>query len=82
MMKKNLVYLLIILIFNSLSAQKIVKLEKTQFWIYGGEIHRVENFPSQHVAQRNVDIWLPNNYNDFIFLNHSSNRTFLLEQIN
>ena len=35
MMKKNLVYLLIILIFNSLSAQKIVKLEKTEFWIYG-----------------------------------------------
>ena len=64
MMKKNLVYLLIILIFNSLSAQKIVKLEKTQFWIYGGEIHRVENFFSKHVAQRNIDIWLPNNYNE------------------
>ena len=64
MMKKNLVYLLITLIFNSLSAQKIVKLEKTKFWIYGGEIHRVENFFSKHVAQRNIDIWLPNNYNE------------------
>lgn len=64
MMQKNLVYLLIILIFNSLSSQKIEKLDKTQFWIYGGEIHRVENFSSQHVAQRNVDIWLPNNYNE------------------
>lgn len=29
-----------------------------------GQIKRIENFPSQHVAARNIDIWLPKNYTD------------------
>lgn len=28
-----------------------------------GTLQRAENFPSKYVAARNIDIWLPANYN-------------------
>ena len=31
---------------------------------FAGQIKRIENFPSKHVASRTVDIWLPINYSE------------------
>ena len=28
-----------------------------------GHVERIENFPSKYVTARNVDVWLPENYN-------------------
>ena len=46
------------LLFNSVivSAQNLPK-------VASGKIERMENFPSQFVAPRNIDIWLPEGYN-------------------
>lgn len=42
------------------SAQRIVK---TNLIVSSGKTERIENFQSQFVAPRNVDIWLPEGYN-------------------
>lgn len=61
-MKINKVYFLIVFIVISVNAQEIEKLEQKQLWTFGGEIYRVHDFPSVYVANRTVDIWVPENY--------------------
>ena len=61
-MKINIIYFLIVFVVVSVNAQEIEKLEQEQLWIFGGEIYRVDNFPSVYVANRTVDIWVPENY--------------------
>lgn len=34
----------------------------TNITLFGGELWRIENFPSKFVQSRNVDVWLPENY--------------------
>lgn len=61
-MKINIIYFLIVFVVVIVNAQEIEKLEQEQLWIFGGEIYRVDNFPSVYVANRTVDIWVPENY--------------------
>ena len=61
-MKINKVYFLIVFIVISVNAQEIEKLEQKQLWTFGGEIYRVHDFPSVYVANKAVDIWVPENY--------------------
>ena len=41
---------------------KIIDLQNNNDFV--GQIKRIENFPSQHVATRTVDIWLPKAYSE------------------
>ena len=61
-MKINIACFLLVLVANCISAQEIERLEKAQFWTFGGEVYRVDDFPSAYVANRTVDIWVPDNY--------------------
>jgi predicted alpha/beta superfamily hydrolase len=45
------------------NTQKIEVKEVTSVKLAAGKLMRVQNFPSSYVALRNVDIWLPENYN-------------------
>ena len=55
-MKKILLSVLILTNCYFVIAQSIPKVNK-------GSITRIENFNSKYVASRNIDIWLPQNYN-------------------
>jgi enterochelin esterase-like enzyme len=51
--------------FSSLFSQNFSELEiikVTDINLSSGELMRIENFPSQFVQPRHVDVWLPNNY--------------------
>lgn len=61
-MKTNIVYFLIVFIVMSVNAQEIEKLEHEKLWTFGGEIYRIDDFPSVYVVNRTVDIWVPENY--------------------
>ncbi len=53
----NKIYLLLLLFFSlSISAQNQPK-------VSSGKIERLENFSSQFVSPRNIDVWLPEGYN-------------------
>jgi predicted alpha/beta superfamily hydrolase len=53
----NKIYLLLLLFFSlSISAQNLTK-------VSFGKIERLENFSSQFVSPRNIDVWLPEGYN-------------------
>jgi enterochelin esterase-like enzyme len=34
--------------------------------VISGRLQRLENFPSKYVSSRNIDVWLPANYNDTV----------------
>jgi len=55
-MKKNLLFLLFMVMATVVVAQNAPK-------VSSGSCKRIENFKSQFVAARNVDIWLPEGYN-------------------
>jgi predicted alpha/beta superfamily hydrolase len=55
-MKKIILSLVLLFIINSTFAQSIPKVEK-------GSITRIENFNAKNVSTRNIDIWLPKDYN-------------------
>ena len=61
-MKINLVYILFVFVVMIVNAQEIEKLEHEQLWTFGGKIYRIDDFPSVYVANRTVDIWVPENY--------------------
>ena len=55
-------------IFSAMAQENSELKSSIQFSKYQGEvslgsIKHIENFPSKYVKARNVDIWLPNNYN-------------------
>ena len=52
----KLLLLLLLLISVIVTAQNLPK-------VASGKIERMENFPSQLVAPRNIDVWLPEGYN-------------------
>ncbi len=54
----------IFFLFMTLSAisQNIVINKVSNMHLFGGELMRIENFPSKFIQSRNVDIWIPNNY--------------------
>ena len=54
-MKKRLLFFALFLAFSNAGAQNLPKLAS-------GSITRVENFKSEFVASRNVDIWIPEGY--------------------
>ena len=60
---KTLFCSLIGLFFLSCNAQKEAA-NKVEAQLFAGELVRVENFPTQLITPRNVDIWLPENYNE------------------
>lgn len=60
---KTLFCSLIGLFFLSCNAQKEA-VNKVDSQLFAGELVRVENFPTQLITPRNVDIWLPENYNE------------------
>ena len=60
---KTLFCSLIGLFFLSCNAQKEA-VNKVEAQLFAGELVRVENFPTQLITPRNVDIWLPENYNE------------------
>ncbi len=60
---KTLFSSLVSLFFLSCNAQKEA-VNKVQAQLFAGELVRVENFPTQLITPRNVDIWLPENYNE------------------
>ena len=53
----------IIFVFNFLSGQEIISLDKKDFQAYGGKVFRVKSFHSKYVSERDVDVWVPENYN-------------------
>ena len=53
---KTILLFLTILFSSAISAQNLPK-------VASGKIERLENFSSQFVSSRNVDIWLPDGYN-------------------
>lgn len=54
-MKTYLLNIILLFSIYSSNAQAIPKVEK-------GSIVRIENFNSKYITARNIDIWLPNNY--------------------
>jgi len=53
---KSILFLVFLFISVSISAQNLPK-------VSSGKIERLENFSSQFVSPRNIDIWLPEGYN-------------------
>ena len=53
---KNLFFFLMFLVSITISAQNTPK-------VFSGKIERIENFKSQFIATRNIDVWLPEGYN-------------------
>ena len=63
-MKSHITNILFLLLLFNLNSQVINKLEEEEMSLYGGEMYRIKDFPSSYVAKRNIDIWVPSNYND------------------
>ena len=59
-MKNGLFIVLTLFILNMCVAQNP---EPPLPRVSSGTIERLENFPSQYVTDRNVDVWLPDDYN-------------------
>lgn len=53
---KNLFIFLLFLVSYTIPAKKLPQ-------VSSGKIERLENFSSQYVASRNIDVWLPDGYN-------------------
>ena len=58
-MKKVFQYIFTVLLISTLSSQEIIKLDQSDAELYSGHLFRVNEFPSEHVKSRNVDIWVP-----------------------
>ena len=58
--KKNLIPLLLVFLIMGCTAQET---NTSLPIVSSGTIERVENFPSEFISQRNVDVWLPDGYN-------------------
>ncbi|MDB9781828.1 alpha/beta hydrolase-fold protein [Winogradskyella sp.] len=60
----RIVSVISVLIISALSIVSIrfIKLENAV--LAGGDLYRVENFPSQYITPRPVDVWLPDNYSE------------------
>jgi predicted alpha/beta superfamily hydrolase len=46
----------------SANGDGIVFYRNTHVTLTGGELYRIDDFPSKNIKPRNVDIWLPDNY--------------------
>ncbi|WP_291114554.1 alpha/beta hydrolase [Flavobacterium sp. UBA6135] len=51
---KNKILLLLLVSFSSLFGQEVK--------VASGKIERIKNFKSKYVSERNIDVWLPDNY--------------------
>ncbi len=56
--------LILFISFLLLSTQH--KAQNTLPKVVSGKIERIENFQSRYISERNIDIWLPEDYNDAI----------------
>ena len=56
-MIKSILTLGILLIFNVIFSQSLPK-------VVSGKLERMENFKSNYVTARNIDVWLPENYSN------------------
>ncbi len=55
-MKKIILFFILCIISQNLNAQKVN--------VSSGRVQRIENFKSQYVDHRNIDVWLPEGYSD------------------
>ena len=55
-MKKIILFFILCIIYQNLNAQKVN--------VSSGRVQRIENFKSQYVDHRNIDVWLPEGYSD------------------
>lgn len=60
-MKKDLAFFIIIALFFACNSQSKQE-EKTLLNVAGGKVERIENFQSKYISPRNVDVWLPEEY--------------------
>lgn len=61
-MIKKLLFLLVASTAMSQNIDGIALNKVSNINLFGGELMRIENFPSKFIQPRNVDIWLPDNY--------------------
>jgi hypothetical protein len=55
-MKKKILFFILCIISQNLNAQGVSS----------GSVQRIENFKSQYIDHRNIDVWLPEGYSDKI----------------
>ena len=55
-MRKSILKIGILVLSNTILSQTLPK-------VVGGKLERIENFKSDYVTSRNIDVWLPENYN-------------------
>ena len=61
-MIKNLLFFLMVYTAMSQNIDRITFNTVSNINLFGGELMRIENFPSKFIQPRNVDVWIPNNY--------------------
>ncbi|MDB9720763.1 esterase, partial [Winogradskyella sp.] len=60
----RIVSVISVLIISALSIVSITFIKLENAVLAGGDLYRVENFPSQYITPRPVDVWLPDNYSE------------------
>ena len=55
-MKNKILFFILCIISQNLNAQKVN--------VSSGSVQRIENFKSQYIDHRNIDVWLPEGYSD------------------
>src|SRR5210317_859399 len=61
-MSRLLFLLLFVSFVTNHAISQNIKVVSAELSLAGGQIQRIQKFPSEFVTPRNIDIWLPENY--------------------